>query len=148
MWVVSSKLWMLCSSELAMRCESSHFECHSCVLIAYCPYSIAYRSGVTAGTVSLRQDTMSSGSIISGLSTTFRTGAAHGMDRGAIVQNVAALHVTLARPPPLSGHARKSSVSVSEQFGTLRRLLWGFEPKETQTGLWFSKAMEGRKRIC
>ncbi|KZP04918.1 hypothetical protein FIBSPDRAFT_1054380, partial [Athelia psychrophila] len=105
---------------------------------------IAYRSGVTAGTVSLRQDTMSSGSIISGLSTTFRTGAAHGMDRGAIVQNVAALHVTLARPPPLSGHARKSSVSVSEQFGTLRRLLWGFEPKETQTGLWFSKAMEGQ----
>lgn len=97
------------------------------------------------GTVSLQHDALKSGSIISGLSTTFRTGAAHGMERGAIVQNVAALHVTLTRPRPLSKHNKKTTASVTEEIAMLRRLLWGFEPKETQTGYWFSQAMEGRK---
>ena len=118
------------------------------VLIVLSLHSIAYRSGVTVGTVSLQGDALSSGSIISGLSTTFRTGPAHGMERGAIVQNVAALHVTLARPRAVSRHNRKTTASVSEEIAMLRRLLWGFEPKETQTGYWFSQAMEGRECIC
>jgi hypothetical protein len=79
-------------------------------------------------------------SIIAGLSATFRTGAAHAMERGAIVQNVASLHVALGRPHPQSGQV---SASVSEQIATLRRLLFGFEPKETETGRWFKQAVEG-----
>lgn len=98
-------------------------------------------------TVSLQKDAMFGGdsSIISGLSTTFRTGVAHGMERGAIVQTVAALHVTMTRSHPLGDYNGKSGVSVSEEIGMLKRLLFGFEPRETPTGFWFGKAMEGRE---
>jgi hypothetical protein len=106
-------------------------------------YSIAYRSGVTFGTVSLSRKAGSFAdepSIIPGLSTTFRTGAAHAVQPGAVVQNVAALHITLGRPHPLSG---QKAASVSEEIAALRRLLFGFEPIETETGRWFNKALEG-----
>lgn len=82
------------------------------------------------------------GSLISGLSTTFRTGAAHGLQQGAIVQNVAALHVVIRRPRP-STNVEETVASVSEQIATLRRLLFGFEPKETETGRWFNQAIQG-----
>lgn len=59
------------------------------------------------------------------------------------MQNVAALHVTLGKPQPLSRMNSQIGASVSEQVATLRRLLFGFEPIETETGRWFKKAIEG-----
>ena len=108
--------------------------------------STAHRSGVTLATVSLTRRAGIFGgetSFIGGLSATFRTGAAHAMQRGAVVQNVAALHVTLGKPQPLSRLDSQIGASVSEQVATLRRLLFGFEPIETETGRWFKKAIEG-----
>ncbi|RDB22753.1 hypothetical protein Hypma_010022 [Hypsizygus marmoreus] len=103
---------------------------------------IAYRSGVTVATSSLARPYYLDGSaahVISGLSTTFRTGAAHAMEHGAIVQDIAALHVHIGRAHPLIG----SGVSVSTQIAGLRRLLFGWESTEKETGYWFRKAAEG-----
>ncbi|KAG6832611.1 hypothetical protein H0H92_014447 [Tricholoma furcatifolium] len=71
---------------------------------------LAYRAGVTRAVVA-----PSSRGFLSGLSTIFSTGAAHKLAPGAVVQNVAALHVSVG----------DSSVSVSTQIATLRRLLLG-----------------------
>lgn len=110
-------------------------------------YSIAHRSGVTVATVSLaKKDAVGADStIIAGLSTTIRTGAAHAMQRGAIVQEIAALHVSIGRPHPLSWTmwTKKAGPSVSEEIAALRRLLFGFESTDTQTGHWFKQAIEG-----
>ncbi|KAG6911111.1 hypothetical protein DXG01_003851 [Tephrocybe rancida] len=70
----------------------------------------AYRGGVTRAVVA-----PSSSGFLSGLSTIFSTGAAHKLVHGAVVQGVAALHVAVG----------DSSVSVSTQIATLRRLLFG-----------------------
>lgn len=61
------------------------------------------------------------------------------MQRGAIVQEVAALHVSIGKPHPLL-----KSVSVSTQIAALRRLLYGWESSEKQTGHWFKQAAEVR----
>jgi hypothetical protein len=61
------------------------------------------------------------------------------MERGAIMQDVAALHVTVGRPHPLFW---KGGVSVSEQIASLRRLLYGWESTDTDTGFWFKRAAE------
>ncbi|KAG6831393.1 hypothetical protein H0H92_010995 [Tricholoma furcatifolium] len=102
----------------------------------------AYRSGVTLSTSSLAKTYYLDGTpghIISGLSTTFRVGAAHVMERGAIVQDVSALHVRISRPHPLIG----KGASVSTQISALRRLLFGWESKDKETGYWFRQAAEG-----
>lgn len=101
---------------------------------------LAYRSGVTLATTSFAKPVHVSGSdarIISGLSTTFRTGAGHAMQRGARVQDVAALHIVMGKPHPGS-----KGVSVSTQMAALRRLLYGWETKDRETGYWFRKAAE------
>lgn len=77
--------------------------------------------------------------VISGLSASFRTGSGHAMQRGAIVQDIAALHVSLGKSyPTLKG------VSVSTQIAGLRRLLYGWESTDKETGAWFRKAAEVR----
>jgi hypothetical protein len=83
---------------------------------------VAYRAGVTLAT----SFPVSYGStrVISGLSTTFRTGSKHGLEHGSLIQEVAALHVEMGRANP---------VSVSEQIAGLRRLLFGWENKDTET---------------
>ncbi|KAF8969443.1 carbohydrate esterase family 9 protein [Flammula alnicola] len=84
----------------------------------------AYRSGVTLATSSLAKPIYLYGPdahIISGLSVAFRTGSAHVMQRGAIIQDVTALHV----------------------IAGLRRLLYGWESNDHETGAWFKKAAEG-----
>ncbi|PFH51276.1 hypothetical protein AMATHDRAFT_142867 [Amanita thiersii Skay4041] len=104
---------------------------------------LAYRSGVTFATSSLEKPIYASGNgphIISGLSATFRTGSAHAMERGAIVQDVAALHIVLGRENPL---VLNSGTSVSTQIAALRRLLYGWEGTDKETGEWFKKAAEG-----
>lgn len=65
------------------------------------------------------------------------------MQRGAVIQNVAALHVVLGRSHPLSGRTGQISASVSEEIAMLRRLLFGFESQDTETGRWFKQAVEG-----
>lgn len=76
--------------------------------------------------------------VISGLSTTFRTGSAHAIEQGAIIQDVAALHVAVGRAHPLL----REGVSVSTQIAGLRRLLYGWESIDKETGFWFRKAAE------
>ncbi|KAF8750694.1 Carbohydrate esterase family 9 protein [Rhizoctonia solani] len=70
---------------------------------------LAHRAGVTTAVSA----PVSSG-LFSGASVAFRTGASHKLEDGAIVNSAPALHLTV-------GHG--SSVSVSTQIATLRRLL-------------------------
>lgn len=120
-----------------MHCESPHHRVLH-VLTDLC--RTAYRSGVTLATSSLARPIYLSGPdahIISGLSVVFRTGAAHSMQRGAVIQEVAALHIVMGNPYPTS-----RGVSMSTQIAALRRLLYGWESTETETGAWFKKAAE------
>ncbi|PBK72727.1 carbohydrate esterase family 9 protein [Armillaria solidipes] len=95
---------------------------------------VAYRSGVTAATSFLAGPQGAHTRVILGLSTTFRTGSAHSMQYGAVIQDVTALHIAIA---PTLG------VGVSDQVAALRHLLFGWESTETETGLWFKRAAEG-----
>ncbi|TFK55529.1 composite domain of metallo-dependent hydrolase [Heliocybe sulcata] len=107
---------------------------------------LAYRSGVTVATSSLTKVGLFVGpnSIISGLSTTFRTGAAHALEDGAVVKEITALHVNIGRPHPVGGrHGLGPGVSVSTEIAALRRLLLEGESKDTETGRWFRGAAEG-----
>ncbi|KAG6903480.1 hypothetical protein C0995_005503 [Termitomyces sp. Mi166 len=102
----------------------------------------AYRSGITLATSSLSKAYYLDGTpghIISGLSATFRTGSFHALEPGAIVQDIAALHVHIGRAHPMIG----KGVSVSTQIAALRRLLFGWETKDKETGHWFRQAAEG-----
>ncbi|KAJ7684011.1 carbohydrate esterase family 9 protein [Mycena rosella] len=99
----------------------------------------AYRAGVTYGTTSVMKP-LGGNSVIGGVSTVFCTGSAHAMEQGAIIQTFAALHVGIHRAHPLS---RNRPVSVSSQIAGLRRLLYGWESQETETGKWFKRAAEG-----
>ena len=120
-----------------MHCESPH---HRVPHIVTNVCRIAYRSGVTLATSSLARPIYLSGPdahIISGLSVVFRTGAAHSMQRGAVIQEVAALHIVMGNPYPTS-----RGISVSTQIAALRRLLYGWESTDTETGAWFKKAAE------
>lgn len=93
-------------------------------------------------TTSLSKPFYPSGSgthVISGLSVTFNIGASHVIERGAIVQDISALHINVGRLGPLVG---QRSVSVTSQVGGLRRLLYGWEARDEETGHWFRKAAE------
>ncbi|KAH7876489.1 carbohydrate esterase family 9 protein [Lentinula edodes] len=90
---------------------------------------LAYRSGVTTGVTA----PCSSG-LLAGLSTAFNTGAAHKLIEGAVVEDEVALHVSLSL---------SSSVSVSTQIATLRRLLLGGGAKG-ELGVQVTKVLEGK----
>lgn len=64
------------------------------------------------------------------------------MEFGAIVQEVVALHVSVGRPHPLLG----KGISISTQIAALRRLLFGWESTDRDTGLWFRQAAEVQLR--
>ena len=103
-------------------------------------FRTAYRSGVTFATSSLARPVHLGGPdahIIAGLSTTFCTGSAHAMQAGAIIQDIAALHVVLGK-----SHPTLRRVSVSTQIAALRRLLYGWESQDKETGAWFKKAAQ------
>ncbi|TDL19418.1 carbohydrate esterase family 9 protein [Rickenella mellea] len=88
---------------------------------------LAYRAGVTSAiTAPLTHG------FFSGLSVYFSTGASHKLASGAIVQDIAALHVSLG----YSIHA-----STSTQVGTLRKML--LEPGTGDMGYWFEQVVEG-----
>lgn len=93
----------------------------------------AYEAGVTYAVASLAPYS----GLIGGLSTTIRTGAHHALERGAIIQDVTALHVTIERDPRGPGY-----VSTSTQISVLRNLLLGSHEgvtKGSATGHWFGK---------
>lgn len=82
--------------------------------LVFSPYlfciRLAYRAGVTTGIVA-----PSSWGFLSGLSTAFNTGVAHKLKKGAVVQDVTALHVAVG----------SATASTSTQIAALRRLLLG-----------------------
>ncbi|KAM6500145.1 hypothetical protein JOM56_003159 [Amanita muscaria] len=80
---------------------------------------LAYRNGVTTA-ISAPQ----SKGFLHGLSAAFDTGSSNSLERGAIVQEETALHVTIN--PSLS-------VSVSTQLATLRRLVFS----DVGGSIWF-----------
>lgn len=81
--------------------------------LQHCPeagFRLAYRSGVTTGITH-----PSSNGFLVGLSTAFNTGLPHRLAKGAIVQDIAALHVKIDSSKP----------SVSTHIAALRNLLQG-----------------------
>ncbi|CDO69917.1 hypothetical protein BN946_scf184568.g3 [Trametes cinnabarina] len=103
---------------------------------------LAHRAGVTYATTSfVKSPLFLRDKIMGGLSTTFRTGAPHALERTAIIKQVTALHVSVERAPPSSYVPQTASLSA--QIATLRHLLLGGEDPRTQTGEWFKKAAEG-----
>ncbi|KAF5321841.1 hypothetical protein D9619_001862 [Psilocybe cf. subviscida] len=93
---------------------------------------LAYRNGVTTGITSPLTAPMQSLGFLSGLGTAFSLSAAHKLEKGAVVQAVTAVHISLSR---------RSATSVSTQIATLRRLLLGEGKGELVE--WFKKVREG-----
>ncbi|KAH8094912.1 hypothetical protein BXZ70DRAFT_343845 [Cristinia sonorae] len=102
----------------------------------------AHKNGVTYATSSLGKVSVLGGpqNIVSGLATTFRTGAAHALDENAIVKEITAIHLMFGRSDPLTG---STGASISTEIATLRRLLLDHEDPKTNAGNWFQKAAEG-----
>lgn len=115
---------MDCSLVAAVHCTSPDNFRYACAELD--TSSLAYRAGVTHAITAPK-----SYSFISGLSTAFLLGAAHRLEKGAVAQRVAALHVNLYHGADLS---------VSTYIAALRRLLL-----DAKTGgEWFSKAAKVR----
>lgn len=88
---------------------------------------LAYRHGVTVGITAPNH-----AAFLGGLSVAFSLGARHKLEKGAVVQDVAAVHVTIGRSMGLP--------SVSTQIATLRRYL--LHPSG-ESGKWFEKVADG-----
>ena len=86
---------------------------------------------VTTGVTSPLTAPMQSLGFLSGLGTAFSLSAAHKLEKGAVVQAVTAVHISLSR---------RSSVSVSTQIAVLRRLL--SNEGKGEIGEWFKKVRE------
>ncbi|KAL5518561.1 hypothetical protein ACEPAH_244 [Sanghuangporus vaninii] len=91
---------------------------------------LGYRAGVTLGVSS-----PSHNGFLSGLSVAFGLGSAHKLEAGALVQDVAAVHVSI-------GHAVASG-SVSTQIAALRRLL--LDPPSSDAEKWFTEVVKGQR---
>ncbi|KAK0220507.1 carbohydrate esterase family 9 protein [Armillaria fumosa] len=87
---------------------------------------LAYRGGVTNAVTAPE-----SSGFLSGLSAAFTTGAAHKLEKGAVIQDVAALHVMVSMSSP---------ISISTQLSALRRLLTG--ETHGELGAQFKKVLE------
>ncbi|KAF8530567.1 hypothetical protein BU17DRAFT_35761 [Hysterangium stoloniferum] len=90
---------------------------------------LAYRTGMTTAVTPPDHS-----GVVSGLSTFFSTGANHKLEKDAVIQDVAALHVTV-------GYQSNGSPSVSTQIALLRNLLSG--EGKGQLGEAFKFAAEG-----
>ncbi|KAF8444526.1 composite domain of metallo-dependent hydrolase [Boletus edulis BED1] len=86
---------------------------------------LAYHGGVTSAITP-----PTSYGLVAGLSTAFSTGAAHALEEGAVIQDVAALHVNI--------HRGSGSPSVSSQIAALRHLLL-----EAASGTPFDRVVKG-----
>ncbi|THH10380.1 hypothetical protein EW145_g1372 [Phellinidium pouzarii] len=92
---------------------------------------LAYRAGVTSGITAPASE-----GFFSGLSAHFSTGATHRLGRGAVIQDVTALHFAIG----VSGQP-----SVSTQIATLRRLL--VQKQKGDMGFWLNKVLKGEMPI-
>ncbi|KAI1784103.1 hypothetical protein LXA43DRAFT_902257 [Ganoderma leucocontextum] len=89
---------------------------------------LAYRAGVTVSVSSPSHLPW-----LSGLSTAFSLGAAHKLERGAIVRDVAAVHASLSHGDP--------DLSISTKIAAMRRLLT--QDVGGELGEWFKKVANG-----
>ena len=80
------------------------------VLLRLCAGSIAYRSGVATGVA-----TPLSAGLLGGISAAFNVGSAHKLEKGALLSDAVAVHVSI-------GHSA-SLDSISTQIAVLRNLL-------------------------
>jgi hypothetical protein len=115
-----------------VRCEffprSDHFPTFAYPSFA----SIAYRQGVTTAITA-----PSTYGFLAGLSTAFSTGAEHKLERGAVLQDEAALHVSIDQS--------FVQPSVSTQIAVLRRLLRG--DSKGDRGKAFEDVAKGRRTL-
>ncbi|KAJ7220042.1 carbohydrate esterase family 9 protein [Mycena pura] len=88
---------------------------------------LAYRAGVTSGIVA-----PTSTGVFAGLAVSFSLGAAHKLERGAVVQEITALHVSVSM---------SLEPSVSTQIALLRRQL--LRPLDGVSKAWFEKVTNG-----
>ncbi|KAI0374295.1 composite domain of metallo-dependent hydrolase [Pilatotrama ljubarskyi] len=88
---------------------------------------LAYRSGVTTGVVAPQ-----SSGFLAGLNTAFSTVARHKLEKGALVQEIGGLHVSIH---PVG------TPSVSTQIAALRRLL--LEKTSGELKHWIDKVKQG-----
>lgn len=93
---------------------------------------LAYRSGVTVGVSSPKHR-----KFMSGLGTAFGLGSSHKLEKGALLQENTALHVSI-------GHMDKAP-SISTQIATLRRLLLG--KGEGEAGSIFADITLGKRTL-
>lgn len=94
---------------------------------------LAYRAGVTAGIAAPIHRYFAKG-----LGTAFSLGAGHKLEDGAMLQDVAALHVAIN-----NGYIFEADgPSISTQVATLRRLLFGHG--EGELGARFKEVYEVR----
>lgn len=70
--------------------------------------------------------------VLGGLSTVFSTGGSHKLEDGAVVQRIAALHVSVS--------AGSATSSVSSQIASLRKALMG--GLEGDAAKWYKTAAE------
>ncbi|KDQ21358.1 hypothetical protein BOTBODRAFT_25793 [Botryobasidium botryosum FD-172 SS1] len=93
---------------------------------------LTFRAGVTTAV------TPPAGGHISGLSTAFYLGAEHKLQAGAVIKDIAALHVAV-------GHLDvEAGPSISTQIATLRRLLLPERKSESdESENWFKEAAQG-----
>ncbi|KAJ6468411.1 carbohydrate esterase family 9 protein [Mycena sanguinolenta] len=89
---------------------------------------LAYRAGVTSAIVS----PLATG-VVGGLGVSFSLGAAHKLERGAVLHEVTAVHMTVSQS--------MSGPSVSTQIALLRRLL--LHPVDGPSKEWFLKVTNG-----
>ncbi|KZP34599.1 composite domain of metallo-dependent hydrolase [Athelia psychrophila] len=94
---------------------------------------LAYRAGVSTAVVA-----PTSYGFLSGLSIALSTGTAHRLERGAVVQDVAALHISI-------GHY-STTPSVSGQIGALRNFLFGVG-LEGELAAVFHRVSTGKLRL-
>ncbi|KAJ6595658.1 composite domain of metallo-dependent hydrolase [Mycena vulgaris] len=89
--------------------------------------ALAYRDGVASAI------TAPAGyGVFQGLSVAFSLGARHKLEKGAVLQDVAAVHISISP---------RFASSVSTQIATLRRLLLG--PPKSENEFSFTQATEG-----
>ena len=89
---------------------------------------LAYRSGVTVAIAAPVH-----AGFLGGLSAAFALGAPHKLARGAVVQEVAAVHVSMA-------HGARTGVST--EVATLRQYL--LSPPGGEAGKWFAEVVDVR----
>ncbi|KAJ6577401.1 carbohydrate esterase family 9 protein [Mycena capillaripes] len=89
---------------------------------------LAYRAGVTSAIVA-----PTAYGVVGGLGVSFSLGAAHKLERGAVLQEVTGLHMNVLQALP--------GPSVSTQIALLRRLL--LHPVEGPSKEWFEKVTKG-----